>query len=278
MKNYYSIYSNLKNGDRGNQVKGLQMSLPSWCSSSPIVADGIFGSATESAVKRFQSELNFVDDGIVGELTGTALGAWVKLEQGIDCSHYQKVNYVQFQTENPEYTFAIIKATEGKDYQDPSFASHCMGFNRIGVNLSAYHFTKFNNQPTDEAVNFCSTILKSGVVFNDLFLDLEYRETDLDNLELIFWIFCFLDTVKAFMQSRIIGKIGVYTSDRYLKEMNLQRQVWMKDYLLWASDLNDQPLVFPWDSWDIWQHSFKGQLVGIEGDVDLNYRRITQEG
>lgn len=274
----YCIYDILKKGDKGNQVKGLQMSLPSWTSSTPIVADGIFGNATENAVKKFQTELNFSVDGIVGELTASALGLYVSLRKGIDCSHYQKVDYSTFLRENPMYEFAIIKATEGKDYQDPSFLTHCLGFRGIGLKISAYHFTKFKNQPNDEAINFCSAIIKSGCTFDYLFLDLECRETDLDHLEIIFWIFSFLSTVKSLIGNLIVEKIGIYTSDRYLKEMRLQGQVWMKDYVLWASDWNEQPLVYPWKSWDFWQYSSKGQLIGIEGDVDLNYQKNTIVG
>lgn len=57
----------LKYGSRGEDVKTLQQKLG-------IVADGIFGRDTETAVKAFQSNNNLVADGIVGPQTWTKLG------------------------------------------------------------------------------------------------------------------------------------------------------------------------------------------------------------
>jgi len=57
----------LKTGSKGNQVALLQeyLDLPS---------DGIFGSATEAAVKEFQTANGLISDGIVGPATWDAMG------------------------------------------------------------------------------------------------------------------------------------------------------------------------------------------------------------
>ena len=52
----------LKKGSKGDKVRQLQLALG-------ITADGIFGSATESAVKKFQKEHGLFTDGIVGPKT-----------------------------------------------------------------------------------------------------------------------------------------------------------------------------------------------------------------
>ena len=57
----------LKRGSIGEEVKQLQTAL---C----IGADGIFGSGTESAVKKFQKDNNLVVDGIVGPGTWEVIG------------------------------------------------------------------------------------------------------------------------------------------------------------------------------------------------------------
>ena len=56
----------LKKGSRGKDVKILQEALR-------ISADGIFGSGTEAAVKKFQKENGLVADGIVGRKTWECL-------------------------------------------------------------------------------------------------------------------------------------------------------------------------------------------------------------
>jgi peptidoglycan hydrolase-like protein with peptidoglycan-binding domain len=57
----------LKIGSRGKEVKELQEFLE-------IGADGVFGSGTESAVKKWQSENGLGSDGIVGPATWDAMG------------------------------------------------------------------------------------------------------------------------------------------------------------------------------------------------------------
>jgi len=57
----------LKKGSRGNEVKELQEFLG-------IKADGVFGSGTEAAVKKWQSNNGLVSDGIVGPATWDAMG------------------------------------------------------------------------------------------------------------------------------------------------------------------------------------------------------------
>jgi len=54
-----------KNGDKGDEVKKLQAFL-NWYGSYGLAEDGIFGSGTESAVKKFQSANGLTADGCFG--------------------------------------------------------------------------------------------------------------------------------------------------------------------------------------------------------------------
>ncbi|WP_052947657.1 peptidoglycan-binding domain-containing protein [Aneurinibacillus tyrosinisolvens] len=62
----------LRKGDRGEAVKQLQENLAA-AGFSPGAIDGIFGNATENAVKQFQQDHQLVADGIVGQKTWSAL-------------------------------------------------------------------------------------------------------------------------------------------------------------------------------------------------------------
>ncbi len=63
----------LKVGSSGSQVKTLQTKLNNWGYDAGTV-DGIFGSKTQAAVKRFQQKNGLTVDGIVGAKTAAALG------------------------------------------------------------------------------------------------------------------------------------------------------------------------------------------------------------
>ena len=65
----------LKFGSRGPRVQFLQLAL-NRAGFGPVQTDGIFGYATQSAVLRFQTELDLQPDGIVGAITRQALRPW----------------------------------------------------------------------------------------------------------------------------------------------------------------------------------------------------------
>ena len=62
----------LKNGSRGDDVKELQSALKSLGYNCGII-DGIFGTATEIQVEKFQEDNDLYSDGVVGNLTVSVL-------------------------------------------------------------------------------------------------------------------------------------------------------------------------------------------------------------
>ena len=62
----------LRRGARGDEVMALQTALTA--RGYPLAADGIFGPATEAAVKVFQARNGLAADGVAGPLTLAALG------------------------------------------------------------------------------------------------------------------------------------------------------------------------------------------------------------
>ncbi|EAW38868.1 peptidoglycan-binding protein [Lyngbya sp. PCC 8106] len=62
----------LRQGSKGEDVIQIQNNLNNY-SGENLVVDGVFGNATEAAIKKFQAEKGLVVDGIVGRLTWNAL-------------------------------------------------------------------------------------------------------------------------------------------------------------------------------------------------------------
>jgi nucleoid-associated protein YgaU len=67
----------VKKGSEGDAVKGLQNALSARSSQDVGPIDGIFGPATENAVKEFQRGAGLADDGIAGPRTWEALYVYV---------------------------------------------------------------------------------------------------------------------------------------------------------------------------------------------------------
>jgi peptidoglycan hydrolase-like protein with peptidoglycan-binding domain len=65
----------VRRGSKGEAVKGLQNALNQ--RGSHVDVDGIFGPATESAVRQFQRDFGLAEDGIAGPDTWGALNVYV---------------------------------------------------------------------------------------------------------------------------------------------------------------------------------------------------------
>ncbi|MBW4519735.1 MAG: peptidoglycan-binding protein [Scytolyngbya sp. HA4215-MV1] len=74
-------YTLLSPGDRGPEVTELQMRLQQR-GYSPGPIDGVYGSATEAAVRRFQQDNDLYQDGVYGEDTDYALRDGVLPDKG----------------------------------------------------------------------------------------------------------------------------------------------------------------------------------------------------
>lgn len=68
-----SPVATLRRGSRGAPVAELQRVLNAWYPSTRLVVDGIFGQATETAVRRLQGAASLVVDGVVGPRTRAVL-------------------------------------------------------------------------------------------------------------------------------------------------------------------------------------------------------------
>ena len=73
LNSLYSTYALSKYGSRGDEVRTIQTKLKNWGYYNGNV-DGIFGSQTLEAVKKFQRKNGLTVDGIVGTKTLAALG------------------------------------------------------------------------------------------------------------------------------------------------------------------------------------------------------------
>ena len=148
----------LKVGSSGSQVKTLQTKLNNWGYDAGTV-DGIFGSKTQAAVKRFQQKNGLVVDGIIGAKTAAALGMTLSSSSSSNSSYSSQDVYL------------LAKCIHAEARGEPYIGQVAVGavvLNRVksssfpnsisGVIYQPYAFTavidgQMNLEPNDTAYN-----------------------------------------------------------------------------------------------------------------------------
>lgn len=180
---------------------------------------------------------------------------------GIDISKYQG-NIDWYQLKNHEVRFAFIKATEGKELQDPNFEKNWRKAYQVGIARGAYHFYRPNVDWKIQARNFISNVeLEKGDMPPVLDIELIHRN---NQLYLLSEIKKWLEVVERHYGIRPI----VYTYENYYNRFLLDE---FRHYNLWiAKYSNSSPCLEDGARWEFWQYSESGQLNGIDHKVDMN--------
>ena len=91
---------------------------------------------------------------------------------GIDISNFQPS--FDWAAEKGKISFAFIKATEGKTFKDPEFATNWQHAKALGIVRGAYHFGHPRNGAAVDAAAFLAVVRAHGLAAGDLLaLDLE---------------------------------------------------------------------------------------------------------
>lgn len=193
---------------------------------------------------------------------------------GIDVSHHQDtIDWAQVAASGK--LFAIAKATEGRTFVDPLYATNKLNAQASGLVFGAYHFAQPDGSAGDaiaEADHFVDTAqLTPGNLIP--VLDIE-RTGGLTQAEVTQWILTWL--------GRVTDRLGVrpmvYTSPNgWDNRTGDTTAVVDAGYtVLWVAHWFVEEPTLPandWGGygWTFWQHSDCGTVPGIEGCVDLDW-------
>lgn len=193
--------------------------------------------------------------------------------RGVDISHYQgKVDFTTLI--NQKIDFVYLKATEGTEYTDPTYADHVSQIQKINKLKNdsffngAYHFYDPDKDSLEQASHFVSQVKSSGHNLPPV-LDIEVTqdvEPETIKQDLILW----LNHVEKALSCRpVLYSNGSFWSEILGKDFN--------KYSFWLADYAKKPtLPQGLANWHIWQYSSKGRLSGVENGVDLDV--IVKEG
>jgi GH25 family lysozyme M1 (1,4-beta-N-acetylmuramidase) len=197
---------------------------------------------------------------------------------GIDVSHWQEA--IDFsKVVSSGVSFVIAKATEGRTFEDPMYATYKADASANGLAFTAYHFAKPDATPNDavtEADHFVD-VAQLGPGNLIPVLDLE-RTGGLTQTELIQWILGWLGRVTE----RLGVRPMVYTSPNgWANRTGDTTAVVDAGYtVLWVAHWGVATPTVPsagWGGygWTFWQWTNCAAVPGISGCVDADWHAGT---
>ena len=195
---------------------------------------------------------------------------------GIDVSYWDSgIDWPKVRATGQRFVF--VKATEADSYADPTFPANWSGAKSAGLLRGAYHFLRCNVDAKKQATKFIDYV-KSVNDNGELppILDLESNDGQTKD-KVIARAKTWLDLVEAAFGKKPIIYSGQYFLQDYFSEAGGGPPSWSKDHPLWLAQYPNQysPGMQPylprgWFKWTFWQYSEKGQVNGINANVDLN--------
>lgn len=180
--------------------------------------------------------------------------------RGIDVSHHQgRIDWQRVAAD--DVAFAIIKATEGGDYVDDTFAQNLRQARAAGLAVGAYHFFTFCRPGADQAKNFISTVPPGGQLLPPV-VDIEFHGNCPHRpspAELGAELLAFLGPVEAAYGKPAIIYITDDAAPTYSAHIAIRHR-WLRSIAMPPKE----------DDWVYWQYLDTGRVDGISGDVDLN--------
>lgn len=191
--------------------------------------------------------------------------------KGIDVSsHQDKIDWKQ--VKDAGYQFAFLKASEGVDWVDPTFAENRTGAKDAGVAVGYYHYFRPNDPVDAQVKNFVDTVGKAEP--NSLRLVIDAED---DSMWKPYTVQQRVKMIDDWCQGvkKALGvtpQLSVYSSPSFVNQI-LGNGSQLGKYSLWIAHYNvaEPILPKPWSKWDFWQYKDDGNVPGIPaGGVDLD--------
>ncbi len=238
-----------------------------------VVASGSyhFIPVSESLKKHsYNKDLFILDDQEI--LTYQDADGNVLSQKGIDVSRYQgDIDWGKVAGDGVE--FAIIRlgirgSAEGTLVLDPSFDQNMQGAAANGIDTGVYFYTQaLDEAEAVEEAEFVLEHLSGYDIAYPVVLDVEYIETadprtkDMTQEDWTKVTIAFCERIKdAGYTPMIYGNLR-----SFMLMLDMEQ---LEQYEKWFAFFRT-PIYFPYEH-SIWQYSNKGQIDGINGDVDLN--------
>jgi lysozyme len=160
----------------------------------------------------------------------------------------------------------VHKATQGKTYVDPTFATARVTVPAAGLLWGAYHFGTGDEPGKEQAQFFLDTVKPDAQTVCAIDFETNPTGTQMTLPEMLDWI----NTVEqATGRWPIVygGKSLLFTDIASTPEPTLAKcPLWIAQYTTAPAPANIPPQV--WQTWTLWQYTETGTVDGITVDVD----------
>ena len=198
--------------------------------------------------------------------------------RGIDVSRWQgDIDWAR--VAGAGITHAMAKMTEGGTYTDPKFVVNLRGMQANGLKRGVYHyFRALSSTPCEQLANIQARLAEVGFKVGEdiLAIDVESKGNEKASPDQV--ADALFQLVTLIRISLLDGAYPyIYASPNYWSNSVAWRKYDFCECPLWIANWNVVQPVVPetWSSqgksWQWWQHSSKGRVDGIEGEVDLDW-------
>ncbi len=253
---------------------------PSQSSTSEVVLQGLSSEQVESAsvttkaIEPLPTEAATISETALKSLqSNSGRNRTPQVENGylvgIDVSDYQEnVNWKK--VSDSGVSFAYLKVSEGKRYRTDTFKPYRQAARENGILTGGYHFFRPEVSAKEQAEYFLATIGKLEA--DDLPPALDLEDASLwvgySTKEKLSMVLTWLETVEAKTGVRPV----IYSGPVFMEDV-LGSAPELTKYHLWLSHYTSRTspsLPKSFSKWQIWQHTDRGSLPGVDGDVDMN--------
>ncbi|MBP5530072.1 MAG: Ig-like domain-containing protein [Lachnospiraceae bacterium] len=193
--------------------------------------------------------------------------------RGIDVSTYNgTIDWTA--VKNSGISFVIIRCgfrgyTKGGLIYDSKYKSYIQGASAAGLKVGLYFFSQAKNEAEAvEEASLCVNLAQGNTISYPIFIDSEYangarsgRADGLDKATRTAVCKAFCETIKSAGYTP-----GVYASKSWLNDKLDANQ--LSSYKIWLAHYTGQTDYT--GKYDLWQHTAKGSVNGIKGNVDLD--------
>lgn len=189
--------------------------------------------------------------------------------KGIDVSVYQGA--IDWEKVKPQIDFAIIRCGLGDDIKsqdDKQFERNYAACIRLGIPFAVYFFTyAVNKAKVAREIKHIKRLLAGKTINAPVYIDVE-NTNGLDWRKISNT--AMLEIMEEFnTQLNALGyKMGIYSSRSAFWNEKMTDK-WYDNISKWVAEYGDKVNNFT-RTYDIWQHTSKGRIDGISGNVDMN--------